>query len=83
MNNIAEQIYALVKSLPQEQAREVLSFAEFIRNKNLNDNQPIDTADSVSWAELVYSLAGTWKEDFLSLEDIRAEMGQDILRESL
>ncbi|MBD2413484.1 hypothetical protein FACHB389_30285 [Nostoc calcicola FACHB-389] len=71
--NIAEQIYALVKSLPQEQAREVLSFAEFIRNQNLNDNQPIDIADSVSWAELVYSLTGTWKEDFLSLEDIRAE----------
>lgn len=65
--NIAEQIYALVKSLPQEQAREVLSFAEFIRNKNLNDKQPIGTVDSVSWAEFVYSLTGTWKEDFPSL----------------
>lgn len=65
--NIAEQIYALVKSLPQEQAREVLSFAEFIRNKNLNDNQPIDIADSVSWAEFVYSLTGAWKVFFPSL----------------
>jgi hypothetical protein len=27
---IAEQIYALIKTLPQERAREVLAFAEFI-----------------------------------------------------
>lgn len=80
--NIAEQIYALVKSLPQEQANEVLTFAEFIHTKHLNANQPIDTVDSVSWAELVYSLTGTWREDFPSLEEIRTEMGQDVLRES-
>ncbi|WP_244944981.1 DUF2281 domain-containing protein [Nostoc sphaeroides] len=34
--NIAEQIYALVKSLPQEQASEVLTFAEFTRTKHLS-----------------------------------------------
>ncbi len=80
--NIAEQIYALVKSLPQEQASEILTFAEFIRSKHLKANQPIDTVYSVSWVELVYSLEGTWKEDFPSLEDIRSQMGEDILRES-
>ena len=34
------------------------------------------------WTELVYSLAGTWVEDFPTLEEIRAESGEDILRES-
>ena len=37
---------------------------------------------STPWAELVYSLAGTWGQDFPSLEEIRAELGEDILRES-
>lgn len=81
--DIAEQIYALVKTLPQKEASEVLTFAESIRTKHLNTTPPINSVDSVSWVELVYSLAGSWKEDFPSLEDIRAEMGQDILRESL
>jgi hypothetical protein len=80
---IAEQIYALVKSLPQDQASEVLTFAEFIRARHLKDNQSIGAIDPVPWAELVYSLAGTWGEDFPALEDIRAESEQDILRESL
>jgi hypothetical protein len=56
---IAEQIYELVKSLPQEQASEILTFAEFIRAKHLNANQPIDTVAPLPWAEFVYSLAGT------------------------
>jgi hypothetical protein len=80
---IAEQIYELVKSLPQEQASEILTFAEFIRAKHLNANQAIDTVAQIPWAELVYSLTGTWAEDFPSLEEIRANSGQDILRESL
>lgn len=80
---IAEQIYELVKSLPQDQASEILTFAEFIRAKHQDANQAIDTVTAVSWAEFVYSLAGTWGEDFPTLEDIRAESGQDILRESL
>lgn len=80
---IAEQIYAIAKSLPQDQADEILTFAEFIRAKHLNANQSINTGNLVPWAELVHSLTGTWKDDFPTLEDIRAESGQDILRESL
>ncbi|CAD0228243.1 conserved hypothetical protein [Planktothrix agardhii] len=80
---IIEQIYAIVKSLPQEQAREILTFAEFIRAQHLNANQSSAILDtSTPWAELVYSLAGTWEKDFPTLEDIRAESGEDILRES-
>jgi len=80
---VIEQIYAIVKSLPQNQAREILTFAEFIRAKYLNAHQSTDTVDSLtSWQELVYSLAGTWAEDFPTLEEIRTESGEDILRES-
>jgi hypothetical protein len=81
---IAEQIYVLVKSLPQEQASEVLTFAEFICFKHSSKNLLINTADtSLPWTELVDSLAGAWADDFPSLESIRAEEGQDIPREGL
>ena len=81
---IAEQIYAIVKTLPKDQASEILTFAELVSAKHLSANQPTDTVDSpIPWTELIFSLAGTWAKDFPSLEDIRAESGQDILRESL
>lgn len=80
---IAEQIYTIVKTLPQDQASEILNFAEFISAKHNSVNKPIDTVDSpIPWPELVYSLAGAWARDFPSLEEIRAQSGQDILRES-
>jgi hypothetical protein len=81
---IAEQIYSLVKTLPQDQAGEILTFAEYICTKNLAANQVVDTGEAqASWGELVSSLAGAWADDFPDLEDIRAGLGQDILRESL
>ncbi|WP_353931181.1 DUF2281 domain-containing protein [Okeanomitos corallinicola TIOX110] len=79
---IADQIYALVKTLPPAQAEGILNFAEFIRNKHLNTNQNINDSQNLSWEELVYSLAGTWKDDFPSLEEIRSSAGEDVLRES-
>ncbi|WP_293155423.1 MULTISPECIES: DUF2281 domain-containing protein [unclassified Microcoleus] len=80
---VIEQIYAIVKTLPQNQAREILTFAESIRAKYLNWNQSTDTVDALTpWQEVVYSLARTWAEDFPTLEEIRAESGEDILRES-
>ena len=80
---VIEQIYAIVKTLPQNQASEILTFAQFIRAKYLNGNQSTDTVDSLTpWTELVYSLAGAWAEDFPTLEEIRTESGEDILRES-
>ncbi|MFM5888955.1 MAG: DUF2281 domain-containing protein [Dolichospermum sp.] len=79
---IADQIYALVKTLPPVQAEEILNFAEFIRNKHLNTNQNINNSQNLSWEELVYSLAGSWKDDFPSLEEIRSSTGEDVLRES-
>ncbi len=79
---ILEEIYAIVKSLPQEQAREILTFAEFIQTQHQNADNAIATLDnSTPWEELVYSLAGTWAEEFPTLEEIRADLGEDILRE--
>jgi len=80
---IAEQIYILVKSLPHEQANEVLTFAEFIRSKYLVEYSSNTVDTPLPWTELVNSLAGAWADDFPSLESIRAGQGQDILRESL
>jgi hypothetical protein len=77
--SIAEQIYDLVKSLPQEQASEVLTFVEFVQHK---ERRSTDAIDLPSWEELVFSLAGSWADDFTSLEDIRGA-GQDVQRESL
>ena len=81
---IADQIYMLVKTLSEDQAHEILTFAEFIRNNGDANAQAIDPeAPQVPWPELVRSLAGVWADDFPDLETIRAGMGQDILRESL
>ena len=83
MMTISEKIDAIVKSLPQEQAREILTFAEFIQTQHQNADNAIACLDnSTPWEELVYSLAGTWAEDFPTLEEIRADLGKDILRES-
>lgn len=70
---IAEQIYALVQSLPEDQANEVLSFTEFIHAKYLKTNQAVSSVDPIPWSELINSLAGAWREDFPTLKDIRAE----------
>jgi hypothetical protein len=80
---IAEQVYAIVASLPEDQAKEGLTFAQFIGAKHLNPDQSMTTTDTMPWAELIESLSGAWKNDFPSLEDIRAGSGQDILRERL
>jgi hypothetical protein len=81
---IAEQIYTLVKTLPQDEANEILTFAEFIRSKRENGVQLTAPEElQIPWPELVRSLAGAWADDFPDLETIRAGMGQDILRESL
>jgi hypothetical protein len=55
---IIEQIYEIVKSLPQEQANEILNFAESIQKQHLNANQSNATLNtSTSWEELVYCLS--------------------------
>ncbi|BAU11673.1 hypothetical protein LEP3755_21760 [Leptolyngbya sp. NIES-3755] len=78
--SIAEQIYTIVKTLPPDQANEILAFAEFIRSKH---SIHVEDDQAMSWADLVNSLSGAWADDFPTLEEIRAGEGQDALRESL
>jgi excisionase family DNA binding protein len=77
---IAEQIDALVKTLPQDQAGEILTFAEYIRTKNLAENQVTDAVDAQApWSELVSSLAGAWANNFPNLESENLSMSSAIL----
>jgi prevent-host-death family protein len=65
---VIEQIYAIVKTLPQNQASEILTFAQFIRAKYLNENESTDTVDT-STAEIIAKFA-----DYLN-----ADRGEPIL----
>jgi hypothetical protein len=79
---IADQIYSIVKTLPQEQASKLLNFAETIRTSHLITDRPMPKkTDLTAWQELVYDLAGSWGEDFPSLSEIRSD-SEDVLRES-
>ena len=95
---IRQRAIALLEKLPEAMLDEAIQLLESLRVKanqfthikseertpnalDLNSNQTIDT--TIPWAEVVRSFAGAWKEDFPTLEDIRAESGQDIVRESL
>jgi len=95
---IRQKAIALLERLPEAMLDEAVQLLESLHIKadqfthikseertsnalDLNSNQPIDT--TIPWAEVVRSLAGVWKEDFPTLEDIRAESGHDIVRESL
>jgi hypothetical protein len=80
---ITERISTIIESLPQDQANEILTFVEFVRDKHLKANPLNKSAgDAKNWIELVNSLSGAWADDFPTLESIRAEAGQDIPRES-
>lgn len=80
---IAEQIYTLVKTLPPEQASEVLTFAEFVSARRVDHPDGAPERSQIPWVELVRSLAGAWADDFPDLEGIRHGMGADVRRESL
>jgi hypothetical protein len=46
---IADQIHEIVKTLPPEQANQVLTFAEFIRSRCEGTEQPEVTEGSGEW----------------------------------
>jgi hypothetical protein len=64
---------------------EILQYAPHLTGQNvrltiLTSSPP---SPQIAWADLVHDLAGAWADDFPDLGDIRAGVGQDILRESL
>jgi hypothetical protein len=80
---ITERISTIIETLPQDQASEILTFVEFVRDKHLKANPLNKSAgEPKDWIDLVNALSGAWAEDFPTLESIRAEAGQDIPRES-
>jgi hypothetical protein len=80
---IAEQVYELVRSLPDDQVHEVLLFAQTVLKKHEMDTEtPEEKAERMAqWRELVRSTAGAWP-DFPTLEEIRASEVPDSPRES-
>jgi hypothetical protein len=80
---ITERISTIIETLPQDQASEILTFVEFVRDKHLKATSLNKSADdSKNWIELVNTLSGAWADDFPTLESIRVAEGQDIPRES-
>ncbi|WP_264327623.1 DUF2281 domain-containing protein [Romeriopsis navalis] len=65
---IAEQIYTLVKTLPEAQAREILTFLESLCEQNQSDSS------FLPWPKLVKSLAGDWSGDLTNLDEIRTNL---------
>jgi hypothetical protein len=76
---IVEKISTIIEMLPQDQASEILTFVEFVRDKHLKAIFLTKSSDdSKNWIELVNALSGAWADDFPTLESICAGEGQDI-----
>jgi hypothetical protein len=76
---IAEQIYTLVKTLPQEQAGEILQFAELIYAKHQNKNQPVSRSVSASTPSI--SLKDSLKRLYDLTQDFPAADPVAVIRE--
>ena len=81
---VTEKICEMVQALPEEQAAEVLTFVESVHAKHRDTKKEYskEEMDAMSWPELVDALAGSWGDDFPTLEEIRAGEGKDSPRES-
>jgi hypothetical protein len=80
----ADKVYELVKTFSEEQAQLVLKFAQVVQQRGhqtKTDSEEQASEDIQSWQALVQALAGAWA-DFLSAEELRANLGQDLVRES-
>ncbi|WP_121971610.1 DUF2281 domain-containing protein [Leptolyngbya sp. BC1307] len=83
---VVEKICEMVRALPAEQAAEVLTFVESVQaqhKEKKEDGLPddLDELDKMTWPEFVRAVAGSWGDNFPTLEEIRAGEDQDIPRE--
>jgi hypothetical protein len=81
----ADKVYELVKTFSEEQAQLVLKFAQLVHRrghqfKMYSEEQ--SSEDIQSWHTLVQELSGAWA-DFPSAEELRNNLGQDLVRQSL
>jgi hypothetical protein len=81
----AETIYELVKILPEEQANLVLKFTQFVQQQASQSQEMLvatSAEDLSAWSTFVHELSGTWS-DFPDPEALRADLEQDVARETL
>lgn len=75
---LAEQVYEVVKQLPDEKVTEVLTFANSIKTQeDISDDEKM-----ANWHRFLDSLDAAVWADFPTLEEIRANQGEDVPRES-
>jgi hypothetical protein len=80
----ADKVYELVKIFSEKQAQLVLKFAWLVQQRehqSKTDSEDQASEDIQSWQELVQELSGAWA-DFPSAEELRANLGHDLVRES-
>ena len=77
---VAEQVYEVVKRLPQEKAAEVLTFARSIKAQQAS--QESASEKMAAWHRFLDSIDPADWEDFPTLAEIRANQGEDVPRES-
>jgi len=85
MMSTAEQIYELVKSMPEQESRLVLQFAQFVQyqEEQIHGLSSMTTIEDLqSWRQLVGKLSGAWP-DFPTAEELRGVLTQDVGRETL
>jgi hypothetical protein len=75
----ADKVYELVKTFSEEQAQLVLKFAQLVQQRDHQSKTALENIQG--WKDLVQELSGAWP-DFPSAEELRANLGQDLTRES-
>jgi hypothetical protein len=80
----ADKVYELVKTFSEEQAQLVLKIAQLVHRRGHQSkmySEEQSSEDIQSWHTLVQELSGAWA-DFPSAEELRNNLGQDLVRES-
>lgn len=79
---VVEQIYEVVKQLQEEKAAKVLTFAEAVKAEQAEEESAASADKMAEWHRFLDSIDPADWEDFPTLEEIRANQGEDVPRES-
>lgn len=78
---VAERVYEVVKQLSTEKAAEVLTFAESIKAQQASQESTSSEEKDADWHRFLDSIDAADWEGFPTLEEIRANQGEDAPRE--
>jgi hypothetical protein len=83
MNAIAEKIFAAIKTLPEQQAAEVLDFAEFLQAKRTqgapgatpfkDEEMTVSPEEHAAWVEQMRAITAVQPMTYTTVEDLRRE----------